>query len=105
MSCKRPYVRGMLAAVAWLIVLQTSVEAAEPVDLATAVTLSRQFLDSSDDGVREELAARLSGYRGAIEPVIQALAAKSYRSVKPGYYAEEKFASSQLREKYPKDLL
>lgn len=87
------------------IAAKCSSSAAEPIDFQTAVSLSRQYLASDDDEERSRLEARLSGYRGEIDPVVAALAARTYPAVKPGYYADEKFESAELRKKYPQDWL
>lgn len=81
--------------------------AAEPgaVDHETAVRLARQFLTSESDDEREQLHARLDGFAGDIDRVLNALRDRDYPAVKPGYYPELKFAAESRREKYPDDLL
>lgn len=74
-------------------------------DHEAAVKLCREYLATEVDETRERLASRLDGYRGDIQPVVRSLAAKTYRPTSPGYYAEEKFQTAEMREKYPKDLL
>jgi pimeloyl-ACP methyl ester carboxylesterase len=70
-----------------------------------AVRLCRQYLAADDEDDRARLAAQLDAYSGDIEPVVRALATRSYPPVEAGYHAEERFQSAELRKKYPDDLL
>lgn len=70
-----------------------------------AVRVCREYLAAEDDDERERLASQLDGYRGDIESVIRVVASQTYRPVAAGYHSEEKFQSTEVREKYPRDLL
>ena len=74
-------------------------------DQNAAVKLCRAYLTSESRAERQNLLARLVGYEGEIDPVLQSLGKQTYRSVKPGYHGEEHFALADFRKKHPEDLL
>ena len=74
-------------------------------DQDAAVKLCREYLASENRTERQELLARLAGYEGEIDPVLQSLGKHTYQPVKPGYHGEEHFASADLRKRHPEDLL
>src|SRR5204863_5353650 len=89
---------ALLVAVAWP-------GGARAMDQDRAVKLAREFLASDDGDKREQLSARLAGYDGDIQPVLQKLSANSYKAVEPGYHYEEHFSTPDLHKQHPKDLL
>ena len=74
-------------------------------DQDAAAKLCRRYLASESPVERQALLARLAGYEGEIDPVLQLLAQRVYPPVKPGYHAEEHFATPEFRKKHPDDLL
>ena len=86
---------------------QRSASADEPTphNLAVAVKTCGQFLASRDPDQRQRLQATLAKYRGDIDPVIKALAVETWPPVEPGYHADERFQTPELRRKYPQDWL
>jgi pimeloyl-ACP methyl ester carboxylesterase len=71
----------------------------------SAVQLCREYLASESGEDRQAIALRLAEYDGEIEPLLRALSVEAHKPVKPGYYAEKRFSSAAMREKYPRDLL
>lgn len=101
---------ALFVGIAWAVLMPACGIRAAPPKPATlnhdvAVRVCREYLAAGDDDERERLAAKLDGYLGDIELVVQALANQTFRPVAAGYHAEEKFQSTEVREKYPKDLL
>src|SRR5260370_18108430 len=74
-------------------------------DQAVAVQLSRSYLASDDNDEREALAAKLAGYKGEIEPVLEKLSSRRFEPVEAGYLPEEHFPVTKLLEKHPRALL
>jgi pimeloyl-ACP methyl ester carboxylesterase len=79
--------------------------AADALSVNEAVKLSRTYLQSEDDEARQDIKAQLAAFDGEISRVLDALAKRSHRQVKPGYHGDEKFRSPELLEKYPHDWL
>jgi predicted esterase len=77
----------------------------EALDRDAALAVCREYLRSDSRSERQELLARLSGYKGEIDAVLQLLSKRAYRPVKLGYYGEEHFATAEFRKKHPDDLL
>ncbi len=74
-------------------------------DQAEAVRISRTYLASDDDDERQMLAAKLAGYEGQIEPVLQKLSSRRFEPVEAGYLPEEHFSVPELLKKHADDLL
>jgi predicted esterase len=77
----------------------------DAMDQEMAIKLAREYLSSDDDDGRRELAEQLNRYDRDIEPVLRALGARQYESVKAGYHPEEHFSVPELVSKHPDDLL
>src|SRR5260370_36594555 len=75
------------------------------VDQAVGVQLARSNLASDDNDEREALAAKLAGYKGEIEPVLEKLSSRRFEPVEAGYLPEEHFSVTKLLEKHADDLL
>ena len=100
-----PWFAGLLAS--WVLVVSVQAKGPDPVvlDRDGALDLSRQFLDAGDEDARNGLLKQIARYAGDFEPIVRELRRQTYRPIPPGYYAERRFGSAELREKYPKDLL
>jgi pimeloyl-ACP methyl ester carboxylesterase len=70
-----------------------------------AVALCRDYLAAASSHERQAVLRQITAYDGPIDPVIQRLATRTYRPVKPGNIPQEHFANETLRKKHPDDLL
>jgi len=96
-----PLARGAVFAVLGLF----CVPPAWALDQDAAVKLCREYLASESRTERQSLLARLNDYEHEIDLVLQSLSQQTYQPVKPGYHGDEHFASADLRNKHPEDLL
>jgi predicted esterase len=79
--------------------------AARAIEQAEAVQLSRSYLASDDDDERQNLASKLAGYEGDIEPLLEKLSSQRFEPVEAGYRPEEYFSVPALLARHPDDLL
>ncbi|MGH7134780.1 MAG: alpha/beta hydrolase-fold protein, partial [Pirellulales bacterium] len=93
------------AAVAALLVPASLLSAAETLSQQDVVALARDYLATDDDSSRAQCAARLTEYRGEIQPVLDELREQTFQPVEAGYHPEEHFSQPDLRERHPDDLL
>lgn len=77
---------------------------ANSIDADAAVLLSSEYLSAADDD-RRALATSIRRFTGDWESIVRCLSDRSYRRIEPGYYQEERFESTGLRDKYSSDLL
>ena len=97
--------RSLLLLLIAVTLLASSEALAADLHPEDAVVLARRFLESSDSRERKALAAQLASYRGAIDPVLTRLRARTYNRVEAGFHPEKSFSVPALREKHPDDLL
>lgn len=101
-SCHIVRASLLLAGVCQLVVFPPTLRAD---DLAAAVQLAEQYLQSGDADEQELLSSKLATFDSNWQSVLTTLQFRPQRNTRPGYYGEEHFSDAGLRKKHPDDLL